>query len=370
MKNFFKFIIHHFKTLSFIGGFALDIILLPKTTSPHYMWIGPIDITVILLLIVIRQSIKRSLNRRGKRIKKDLKNAKEQEDKEKISTKTGWHKFLEKSNSWATYGVSFFLGTLLSHTLVYYFRSSDMLQMWPIFLIVLLAILANEFLYGTIPDILLFYIALTFFFIFNVPIALNRVNTYTFFVSILVSVIVTSILSVIIQRIYLSSKEFIMLIIFSIIFPFLVLQLYYMNYIPAVPLALGESGFYSKVEKISNQNKYYYDLEEKCITEKKSLFIIKDTFCDIDQLASNEFYFFSSIISPADVSANISHVWEIYDPEKDTWVKKSEIEYPISGGREDGYRGYSEVSNISKGKWRVKVLADGRLVGLKKILIK
>lgn len=368
MLKLIKLGIKHFKTLSFFFGFALDLFLLPKTTSPFYVWIGPIDIGVVLILILLRQTFKGLLVKKDKKIKKE---AKESEDKKAEDLKTKGHRFLEKVNSWTTYLVSFFLGTLLSHTLVYYFRSSDVLEMWPIFLIVIIAILANEFLYGVVPDILLFFIAITFYFIFNVPIALNKVNSYTFFISILVSVITTSIITLILQRIYLSRKEFILLILFSIIFPFLLLRLYYINYIPAVPLSLGDSGFYSNIEKINEGQNYSYQKEERGLVENKKLFFINNNYYDIDTLGEGSgLYFFSSIISPADVSADISHVWELYDTNNNVWIKQAEIGYPISGGREEGYRGYSKITNISKGKWRVKVTADDRLVGLREITIK
>lgn len=368
MLNIIKLGIKHFKTLSFFFGFALDLFLLPKTTSPYYVWIGPIDIGIVLGLILLRQTFRGVLVKKDKKIKKE---AKESEDKKVDELKTRGHRFLEKVNSSTTYLVSFFLGTLLSHTLVYYFRSSDVLQMWPVFLIVIIAILANEFLYGIVPDILLFFIAVTFYFIFNVPIALNKVNSYTFFISILVSVITTSIVTLILQRIYLSKKEFILLILFSIIFPFLLLRLYYINYIPAVPLSLGDSGFYSNIEKINEGQNYSYKKEEKGLVEDKKLFFINKNYYDLATLGEGSpLYFFSSIISPADVSADIAHVWEMYDPINKIWIKQAEIDYPISGGREEGYRGYSQITNIKTGEWRVKVMADGRLVGLKEIIVK
>lgn len=364
-----KFIIKHFKTVSFFSGFLIDIAFLPKTTSIYYVWIGPIDIGIVLFFIIIRQFIKKNLVKRNKKIKKDFKNNKNEEVKNIEDIKTKGHKRIEKLTGWTTYVVSFFLGTFLSHTLIYYFRSADIIQMWPIFLIIFFAVIANEFLFGTIPDIILFYISLTFYIIFNVPIFLNKVNTETFFYSILISVILSSLITMLIQSIYLSKKELISLIIFSILFPFLILRLYYINYIPAVPLELGDSGFYSKIEKINKDNLIDYTKEKEGFVEKKELFIIDNSFYSFNDLTNKELYFFSSIISPAKLEALISNIWEKYDEEKKIWLFQSGIDYPISGGREDGYRGYSNVK-ISKGLWRVKVLADGRLVGLKKIVVK
>lgn len=371
--SLFQFCIKHFKTISFFTGFITDILILPKTTSPYYIWIGPINIAIILIFVFTRQAIQGNLVKRTKKIKKEVKVSQETEEKKTFEDlKTKGYLRIEKATRWATFCVSFFLGTLLSNTLVYYFRSSDIIQMWPIFLIIIIAIILNEFVYGRVPDLILFYIGLTFYIIFNIPILINKVNTYTFFVSILVAVIFTSILTVLLQRIYLSRKDFIFLMIFSAFFPFLMLRLYYINYIPAVPLALGDSGFYSKVEKVDLEVGYTYNKEDKGLVQNKKFFILNKDHYDLltlKDINGGVMYFYSSIISPANVSADITHVWEKYDTERKIWIKEAEIEYPISGGREDGYRGYSQIANISQGEWRVRVLADDRLVGLKKIMI-
>lgn len=367
-----KKIIKHFKTFSFFLGFAIDLFLLPKITSSYYVWVGPIDICVVFTFILIRQTVRRYLHKRLKNIKKEIHIFQDREEKIR-DQKTLFFMMSEKANTSLTYIISFFLGTLLSHVLVYYFRSSDIFEVWPIFLIVIISIISNEFLYGIIPDILLFFTALTLYVIFNVPIFLNKVNNNTFLISILVSVIAISVLTLLLQRIYLSRKEFLFLIIFSIAFPFLILKLYYLNYIPAVPLALGDSQFYSYVQKNTNENNLvYYEKKEEGIIKEKKYFIIENFYANYEIVKNNEntLYFFSSIISPADVSATITHVWEKYDPLKKKWLELSRISYDVSGGREDGYRGYSANSSLSRGKWRVKVLADDRLVGLKNLEIR
>ena len=365
-----KKIIKHFKTISFFLGFAIDIFFLPKVTSPFYVWVGPIDVGVVFTLILIRQSIRRYLHRRLKNIKKDVGLFQDREQKIREQTSITFS-IVEKINSSATYLISFFLGTLLSHVLVYYFRSSDILQAWPIFAIVAVSILLNEFLYGVVPDILLFFVASILFIIFNVPIFLNRVNNNTFLISIMISVIFISILTLILQRIYLSKKEFLFLIIFSVAFPFLILRLYYLNYIPAVPLALGDSGFYSSIQKQTNESgSVSYERKEEGINKNKVLFILEDNFYNFESLSdTGNIYFFSSIISPADVSATITHVWQKYDEVGEVWQDYTRVTYEVSGGREDGYRGYSST-HITQGKWRVKVLADDRIVGVKNIQIK
>ena len=97
-----KKIIKHFKTISFFLGFALDLFFLPKVTSPFYIWIGPIDVTIVFILILIRQAIRRYLHRRLKSIKKEI--GLFQDRSQKIIEKKGLtFNFVEKINSSATY---------------------------------------------------------------------------------------------------------------------------------------------------------------------------------------------------------------------------------------------------------------------------
>jgi hypothetical protein len=81
-------------------------------------------------------------------------------------------------------------------------------------------------------------------------------------------------------------------------------------------------------------------------------------------------YFFSAVNAPALLTAPISHVWEYYDPSSKRWVEKAEIAFTLAGGREDGYRAYSQKENITEGLWRVTVKVDDkRIVGRVKFYI-
>jgi hypothetical protein len=56
------------------------------------------------------------------------------------------------------------------------------------------------------------------------------------------------------------------------------------------------------------------------------------------------------------------HVWEKYDPVQKKWVLQSKVAFTLSGGRNDGYRGYSIVSASSPGLWRLSVLSESEQV--------
>jgi hypothetical protein len=56
------------------------------------------------------------------------------------------------------------------------------------------------------------------------------------------------------------------------------------------------------------------------------------------------------------------HVWEKYDPAQKKWVQQSKVAFTLSGGRDEGYRGYSIVSVTSPGTWRLSVLSESEQV--------
>ncbi|MEK7079713.1 MAG: DUF2914 domain-containing protein, partial [Patescibacteria group bacterium] len=58
------------------------------------------------------------------------------------------------------------------------------------------------------------------------------------------------------------------------------------------------------------------------------------------------------------------HHWEHYNEVTKHWVDEGHITFAISGGRDGGYRGYSEKDNLASGKWRVTVeTLEGQVIG-------
>ena len=56
--------------------------------------------------------------------------------------------------------------------------------------------------------------------------------------------------------------------------------------------------------------------------------------------------------------------WERFDEPTNKWVQVSTIRFPVVGGRDGGYRGFSFQPSVSGGKWRVNVeTPQGRLIG-------
>jgi hypothetical protein len=72
-------------------------------------------------------------------------------------------------------------------------RSAALVVSWPLFVILLICMTANEFIsthnYRLTLDIAVYYIAIVFYCIFNVPILFGVVNDFVFLVAIGISIV-------------------------------------------------------------------------------------------------------------------------------------------------------------------------------------
>ena len=73
-------------------------------------------------------------------------------------------------------------------------------------------------------------------------------------------------------------------------------------------------------------------------------------------LAQNETaYVYTAIFAPPKLNTTIVHHWQYYDEAQKEWIDRGKLEFTISGGRKEGYKGYSWQSNLAAGTWRVYV---------------
>ena len=147
--------------------------------------------------------------------------------------------------------------------------------------------------------------------------------------------------------------------------PVVVMVLYFSNLIPAVPLSLKKADVYHQITRTTS-NEYIVIAEPANEQGLLSYFTLKK----IHYVEGGSVYFFSSVGAPNALQAPLSHVWEYYDEASKAWIENTVISFPLSGGREDGYRAYSHKENIFPGLWRVSVrVGDRRIVGRLKFKI-
>ena len=326
----------HATTIIFVGGFGMDLFLLPDFNEPITKFLGLTYLVVLAILFPLR---------------------------EWVVTRNTASRIEQKLYSLLTFGIAFFLGAGLSFVFVYAIRSAALAVSWPLFVLLLLCMVANEYVsthnYRYTLDIGVYFIAITFYSIFNIPIVFGSVSNFAFIVSILVAAGASFLFMTIMRRTseiaeYESGRGFAL----AIGIPMFVAMLYILNLIPAVPLSMEASGIYHSIERSSDGR--YTGVEEK----SRVLFPFLRVPTYHIQGGNTAIYFFSSVSAPASVSAPISHVWEYYDEYNRKWVVATTIPFDLAGGRNEGYRAYSLKEHISPGLWRVTVKVDeNRIVG-------
>ncbi|WGH76550.1 DUF2914 domain-containing protein [Tenacibaculum tangerinum] len=270
--------------------------------------------------------------------------------------------FLERFEDYFPFAIQFFFGALTSAYVVYFSRSVSLSRTASFFVILIFLLFANEFLKERISNKYLqfsvyFFISLTFF-SFMIPVFLRDMNNNIFILSGLVSLSITLLLIIIIYKLSPSTRTEIHLgkllgLIFSI---YLIINLFYvLKLIPPVPMALQEGIVAHDVSVVDGNYEVTYEANDNYMFWKdyRSKFVFKP---------GERVYIFSSVFAPTALEKSIIHRWEWFNPKTDEWQHIEDINYEITGGRDDGFRGYSYKSNIIEGKWKVKVITIEELI--------
>jgi hypothetical protein len=134
--------------------------------------------------------------------------------------------------------------------------------------------------------------------------------------------------------------------------------LYFSNIIPPLPLALKDGGVYHSI--LHNADGTYTLTEEP--VEWWNIF---ERYSTTFHAQSGEVaVVWSAVFAPSGLSTVILHEWQRYDDATHSWLTTNTERFPIIGGRDGGYRGYSIKAGITPGPWRVNVITQyGQLIG-------
>lgn len=334
--------LNHTTTLLFIGGFIFDLIILPEAGHTVTIVLGVIYLSIVAVAIAVREWVI-SLNAASKNERRIF--------------------------SVLTFAIAYFSGSALSFISVYAIRSAAFAVSWPILLLLFLCILVNEFVashhFRFALDVGVLFLAVLFFVIFNLPIFLKVQNDMTFVfsagITVLVSLLYIYALSFTSES---AADESPRLYALAVGIPMFMGMLYFLNVIPAVPLSLGNAGVYHNIVR-DNVGEFsaVKEIDSRMFTSLR---------VPLYHLGANDkgVYFFSSVSAPGKLTAPISHTWEYYDPVSKKWKEMTTVAFTLAGGREDGYRAYSQKENVTDGLWRVTVKVDSkRIVGRMKFYI-
>ena len=233
---------------------------------------------------------------------------------------------------------------------------------WPFLLLLFAIFILNEALHKyhdrLVFTSILFFFALYSCAIFELPIYTHTVGTQTFLES---GAITVAVFAAFLTQLRVSGRQRFLkdawriragaLLVLTVLNVF-----YFANILPPLPISLVAGGIYHGVARQGNV--YVAEAEEQDwkvdFGAPAVLHVVPD----------ESLYAYSAVFAPTALSTTIVHVWQWYDPVAKTWVTKSSLAFPINGGRDGGYRGYSAKTNPDAGMWRVDVeTGDGHLIG-------
>ncbi len=247
--------------------------------------------------------------------------------------------------------------------LVFYGRSAAFASSWP-FLLVLVGFLIGNEVFKQYHSRLVFSSLLLFFSlysysIFVVPVLIRSIGKVPFLLSGAVAVIAFLIflrlLWVIGRDRFRESRWPILL--GMVVITIAMNAFYFTSLLPPLPLALSDIGIFHSVKKVGD--KYVATGEQQ--TWKATLGLEPSV---MHVVPGKPVSLYTAVFAPVKLLTKITHRWQLFDPQARHWRTLSTVTFPISGGREGGYRAYSIKRKPMPGNWRVDVLTeDGRLVG-------
>ncbi len=319
--------------LFFVGGLLLDILLLDRIDSmavvgQHVLYL--LVIGTLLTLEVIDSQGKLTIPRS-----------------------------LQKIWSFRDEAVHFLLGALLSAFAIFYFLSASLLNTFIFFAVLVFLLVANELegfrKIGLSIRFVMFTVCLCSFFGYLVPIFWGSVGAFPFVVSLLLSGVVLHFVCLFLEK-RLGDSDFLRSHIArpaqSVLIVFF--TLYILQLIPPVPLSLKKIGIYHGVTKITEG----YELSHeqpwwKFWRSGDQHFVAQ---------AGDKIYCFFSLFSPTGFKDQVKVRW-LYRG-ADGWSGSDAIPVKITGGRDQGFRGFTFKENYQDGDWQVRVeTEDGREIG-------
>ncbi len=276
------------------------------------------------------------------------------------------HEALRRVYLWIPFVAQFAFGGMFSGFLIFYSQSGSVIASWPFLLIILGLIIGNEFLRTyqsrlTYQSLLLFFCLFSFS-IYALPIYLGRMGDrifeYSGLLALLASLSFMALLWFIDARRVRASLGSIVIGTLGVYG--LITALYFSNVLPPIPLALKDIGIYHAVERTGTS---YSVLVEH------APWYARLTGLTVTITPGKPLFAFSSVFAPTRLSAQIVHRWQRL--EGGEWVTVATIPFGISGGRDGGYRGWSEVVPQVSGEWRVRVeTVRGQLIGQETFMLR
>lgn len=261
----------------------------------------------------------------------------------------------------------YLIGNLLSGFLIFYTKSSVLGASWPFLVLLAVIFIGNEW-FRKYKDRITFMAVLLFFttyayVIFALPLFMRALSPFIFLLS---TALALGAFVVYLFFLYQAGRmklaqSILPIVGSSLIITLLVVGAYFSGLIPPIPLTVKESGIYHDV--VREGTEYVLTAEPG-----RDWYDPRPTVLHVT--SGQSLSAFAAVFAPIRFGAVVVHRWQRYDEEKRVWVTHSKIAFPISGGRLDGYRGYSEITSATPGEWRLRVETEnGQIIGQRRFTV-
>jgi hypothetical protein len=249
--------------------------------------------------------------------------------------------------------IQFTFGGLLSNSFIFYWFSGSVWTSWPFILAFVGLMISNDalrhhFLRPIVQIIVYFFCTFSIISV-TLPFAFNSLNPWLFVLASALSLIAIFLFTWLLTIFSPSIKQkWLALVISACSILGIMNFFYFANLIPPIPLAIREAGVYHSLQRSG----FNYTLKG----EQESFWQKLVPGQTIHLKPGERVYVFTSIYAPKNLSTPIVHEWQYYDEAKGKWVIKDTLAFNLSGGRQEGFRGYSwKMHNLEEGKWRVYI---------------
>ncbi len=253
------------------------------------------------------------------------------------------------------------VGALLSSALLFYWFSGSFSVSWPLFALITGVMISSEILREVYskPAVQMgvYNFVLLSFFSVLLPFMFRSLSGWIFILSGVMSTLFVLLLTLVISAFSERFRRQRSQLFAAITFVFVLMSsFYFFRLIPPLPLAIREAGVYHDV--IRHPTEYVLVGEDETVWQS----LLPGQVLHADM--ADSIYAYTVIFVPAQLTTEIYHHWEYKDPLSGKWVDRGLLHFPVKGGRQQGFRGYTTKTGLNPGKWRVTVQNDrGQVLG-------
>lgn len=264
--------------------------------------------------------------------------------------------------------LQFFFGALLGASLIFYWFSGAFSVSWPIMAAIAMLMIFNDvfrhYFEKPVVQISVYFFVTFSLFSLLLPFTFASLSPWLFAASGIASLAIFagSIALLSFTSAVIKAQRWRLLALVLVIF--IAMNAFYVaDIIPPIPLALREAGIYHSIQVVDGKYIMRYEPENFLQT------VLEGQVLHVEP--GKKVYAYTAVFAPSDLTTFIFHQWQYYDEQEKKWVDKGKLFFEIKGGRREGYKGYSFMSNLASGRWRVSVQnSRGQVLGRVRFTIK